>query len=355
MPKSGWFRWCFGTCALVVVASAVLPLHAGDVIGQGLPNLVRGNERFGRTLLEKVHRGDPERNVVVSPVSLAIILAAIQNTSENSADGQLCKEIGDAFGWGDAPRLGIPVRMLLAAFEEPGPLRSAPQRTGPPPIGMPKEVFQRSFESPEESWITNTFLFRSRDPDSGRDLRPLAQKFVADASKYFGVKFVNTGSANPTANDLRRARKSVGVLPRVPRWNDVWISSGAHLRTAWKGNTFSMSKPFTAEFRTAGGDKRQVEMITSEVSEYPHAMTDSFEAMVLPCNSAYMVAVLPAHGKDIHELERDLVDSPETLDAALKKETGVVTMPTSRFSERDRTPKKLKKLACGRYSRTSGQ
>ena len=68
-----------------------------------------------------------------------------------------------------------------------------------------------------------------------------------------------------------------------------------------------MSKPFTAEFQTAGGYKRQVEMITSELSEYPHAMTDLFEAVVLPCKSAYMVAVVPAHGKDIHELERDLV------------------------------------------------
>jgi len=63
-------------------------------------------------------------------------------------------------------------------------------------------------------------------------------------------------------------------------------------------------------------------MITSEVGNYSHAVTDSFEAVVLPCNSAYMVAVLPAPGKDIHELERHLANSPETLDAALKRRRG---------------------------------
>jgi len=205
---------------------------------------------------------------------------------------------------------------------------------------MPERIFPERQEShEEESWITNTLLFHSRDPGSDRDLKPFAQNFVDDASKNFGMKFVDTGAANPTANDLRGARQSVGPLPKVSSKNDAWISSGAHLRTAWEGNTFSLSKPFTGEFRTARGDRRQVEMITSEVGNYSHAVTDSFEAVVLPCNSAYMVAVLPAPGKDIHELERHLANSPETLDAALKKEAGIVTMPTFHIvSEGDLKP-----------------
>jgi serine protease inhibitor len=320
---------------LVVAAFVGLPLSAGDVAGQGLPNLVRGNEHFGRLLLENVHRGDPQRNVVISPISLAIILAALQSNSE---DADLPKEIANVFGWGIAPPLQISARMLLAAFEEP--TRKPPAPKGPMPPGMPREFVQQIRESlrkrREESWITNTILFRGTNERPGRETEPLAQDFVANASKYFGMKFVNTGSSNPTANDLRGARKSVGVLPHVSSHNEMWISSGAHLRTAWKGNTFSTSEPFTAEFRTAGGDKRQVEMITSELSGYPHAVTDSFEAVVLPCNSAYMVAVLPARRKDIQELERDLVDSPDTLDAPLKEELGVVTMPTFHISsERD--------------------
>ena len=68
----------------MVAAFVGLPLSAGDVAGQVLPNLVRGNEHFGRLLLERVHRGDPQRNVVVSPISLAIVLAALQSSSRDA-------------------------------------------------------------------------------------------------------------------------------------------------------------------------------------------------------------------------------------------------------------------------------
>jgi serpin B len=278
---------------------AVPPLGADEEPGQGLPKIIRGNERFGAMLLERVHSEQPERNVVVSPISITITMAMIQHHSWGE---EVRKEISGVFGWGESTQLAGPTRMLLAAFDEPRWL-----------------------------WIRNTFLFRSKDPKTGQAFNPFAPQFVASASKYFGMKFVNTGAANPSAEDLRGARKSVGTLPAVSPKNDVWISSGTHLRTAWRGNTFSMSHPFPGEFQGRDGTKRQVEMITSEVSQYPHAVTESFEAVVLSGGIAYMVAVLPARGKDIHELESELAKSPEMVDKALKKETGQVTMPTFHF------------------------
>jgi serpin B len=300
----------------------VQPGGADDAV---FSTFVRGNERFGRTLLEKVHSNDPEHNVVVSPISLTIVLAALR---EESFDQELFREISSAFGWQSTGRLAIPARMLLKAFEPPKP--PSPLPPGPLPRGMSLEIWKqlRNLDSPEESWITNTFLYRSKVPRSGRSLHLLAPRFVDTASRNFGMKFVGAGAARPTLNDLRRADKSIDAIPAVSSENDVWISSSAHLRTAWRGNTFSMSTPFTGEFRTAAGETRQVEMITSELAEYPHAITASFEAVVLPCQSAYMIAVLPAPGKDIHALERELAGSPETLDSVLNKEPGEVTMPT---------------------------
>jgi hypothetical protein len=58
---------------LCVVATGA----AQEGAGQGLSELLRGNERFGRKLLQQVHAGSPDGNVVVSPVSLSVIFLAL--------------------------------------------------------------------------------------------------------------------------------------------------------------------------------------------------------------------------------------------------------------------------------------
>jgi len=238
-------------------------------------------------------------------------MAAIQNSTR---DEQTRKEIGTAFGWGEYPNVAIPSRMLLAALEEPEWANRGHGAVEP---------------YAEAVWITNVFLYRSTD--SGKKLNPVSAKFRTNASKYFGIHFKALGEAKPTEAAVRTARPRTGKLPHVSNVNDAWISSGTHLRTAWYGNTFSMSTPFHEEFVDSKGAKRQVEMLTSELSVYPHARTDRFEAVVLPANSAYMVAILPAPGVNILDLERELAISPETLDATLKREIGIVTMPTFRI------------------------
>src|SRR5215813_5445262 len=73
--------------------------------GQGLPRLVRGNERFGAMLIERIHRAEPERNVVVSPISITITMAMIQNSSWGE---ETAKETDSVFGWGEHARLAVP-------------------------------------------------------------------------------------------------------------------------------------------------------------------------------------------------------------------------------------------------------
>jgi len=332
VASSGWQRpWIAAAICCAFLAFAV-PAGADSETAPFLSKLVRANEHFGRVLLERIHRDAPQHNVVVSPISLTITFAAVHQGCWNTPCGE---EIGSAFGWGPYPYVTIPARMLLAAFEGPEQIQAAPIPKGP--VSRLPGI---STESPEEAWINNVVLYRSKDPRSGLDLAPFADEFVASATKYFGMKFVDTGKYQPTAADLRAVRKSVGRLPTMSAMNDVWISSGMHLRTAWSGNTFSLNRPFTGEFRTASGDSRKVEMITSELTQYPHAKTDSFEAVILPCRSAYLIAVVPAIGKDIHELERELANSPEALDEALKPEIGIVTMPTFHIvSDKNLRPK----------------
>ncbi len=207
--------------------------------------------------------------------------------------------------------------MLLAAFQEP--------ERRPPPRRAGRITPQVGHSSQETAWITNTILYRSSDTKV-----PLSEDFVASAKEYFGIKLVNTGMTPATAADLQRARGSLGAVPKVSAKNDLWISSSTHLQTAWQGNTFSMSQPRPGEFRTTAEHSKQVAMLDSELSTFLYAQTGSFEAVALPCNIGYMLAVLPAPGKDVHDLERELAEQPEALDAALKRQIGFVTMPVFR-------------------------
>ena len=72
-------------------------------------------------------------------------------------------------------------------------------------------------------------------------------------------------------------------------------------------------------------------MLTSELEEYLYAKTNSFEAVALPCNCAYLVVLLPAPGRNLMDLEHELVQKPERLDAALKRRLGKIDLPPFRI------------------------
>ncbi len=99
---------------ILLVLIPVLSTAQQDA-GMGLPALIRGDERFGADLLLRVHSTTPARNVVVSPLSLTLTFAALQT---GMGYGPASEEIGSVFGWGKNPRLSVPARMLLAAFDK---------------------------------------------------------------------------------------------------------------------------------------------------------------------------------------------------------------------------------------------
>lgn len=299
---------------LFLVFLASLPSFAQEEFGRGLPDLIRGNEQFGRKLLLLVDSSTSDRNIVISPLSLTIVFAALQTHSEGGP-GSVRKEMADVFGWGEYPSLKVPARMLLAAFEKP--------KQEPSEIRQGSQTVRFAHYPPEGAWIKNDVLYRGKDT--------LSARFVSDSQKYYGVSFKSTGIEHPSTADLKGPRHSGDLLPKISGQDDILISSGSHLQTAWSGNTFSMSRPREGGFTTASGEVKQVEMLDSELSGYLYAKTDSFEAVVLPCNNAYMLAILPGPGKTVRDLETLLSESSDSIDAALKKQPGVVTMPTFHF------------------------
>jgi hypothetical protein len=176
---------------LLLLFLASLPLFAQEEFGKGLPDLIRANEQFGRKLLLVVDSTASDRNIVISPVSLTIVFAALQTNSE-SWPGFMRKEIAHAFGWGVYPNLNIPTRMLLAAFEKP-------QRQ-PSQIKQGSQSVRFHQYPPEGAWITNDVLYRGKDT--------LSTQFVSDAQKYYGVSLKSTGNLRPSMADVKAAGHS---------------------------------------------------------------------------------------------------------------------------------------------------
>ena len=263
-----------------------------------------------------------ERNVVISPLSLTLVFGALQ-THLPGGRGSGRKEMSDVFGWGEYPNLDVPARMLLAAFDKP--VQVHPQSKDMPHVPAPHT-------HPQGAWITNDLFYRYQNT--------LSERFVYDAEKYYGMKFRSTGSSRPSETYLERK----GAQPKVSGKDDLLISSGVHLQTAWSGNTFSMSTPRKMTFTAMSGEAKQVEVLDSELSGYYYEKTDTFEAAVLPCNHVYMVVILPAPGESLHDVEQQLADMPELIDSALKKQPGIVTMPMFHFQFESNMRQQLEQL-----------
>ena len=108
---------CVAIRLIGIVVLATSGAAAQENAGKGLSALIQGNERFGRALLQQVHSRLPDRNVVISPISLTLSFAALGNHAYY--DEKFGQEIGNVFGWGTRLSLSVPARQLLAAFEKP--------------------------------------------------------------------------------------------------------------------------------------------------------------------------------------------------------------------------------------------
>jgi serine protease inhibitor len=291
---------------LVVLSIFLSTAAAQEKPGDGLRVLIEANDRFGTRLLQQAHSEEPEKNLVVAPLSLTILLGAIQTHIERE---EARKEFDQVFGWGEYPDIRIQGRMILAAMDD---------RPRPTPTwhGIPDQV------EPETLWIENRLLYRS--PKSGPPL--LDSRFVDSAPKDFGLQLVNTGDKNPSAADLQGSREQVGGLPHVSPLDQVWFSSGLHMRQTWE-ELFRESRPTPGEFRLQSGQTRTVLRIQSELRKLAHLKNEKLEAVALPCGRVLMIVVLPAPDMTIKELEQLLVAHPDALDGMSTSHYGSVTFP----------------------------
>ena len=276
--------------------------------GESLQQFLRGNDRFGLRLLAESHADTPEKNAVVAPLSLTILLGAIE---ANSWREETREQLQQVFGWERGIQPGIPSKMVLAAME-------------PPNVKQLPEGAKRSKEQPwegESLWIANRLLYRSKKTEP-----PLLERwFVQSAKAQFGLELVDVGDRQPTAENLRTSHGETGRVPEVSPMDQVWLSSGTHLRQTWE-ELFMESDPHPGEFRTEEGQSLTAQRVDSVLEKLEYLKTDRFEAVALPCGRVSMIAVLPREGMKIRELEEILAAEPEAL-TSMKPSLGSVTMP----------------------------
>jgi serpin B len=295
-------------CVAAVVCAALPAQIVVQKPGEEYAAFLKGNDTFGLRLLEQIQKEDPEHNVVLAPLPLTILLGAIQ---EYSARAPARDQLGEVFGWGPGPDLAIPSKMILGAMDPP----KKPEATGT------AAKVKRPLYEPDELWIENRLLYRT--PKGRGEL--LAPRFRKHVSEYFGLQLVNTGNRLPSKADLESSRTRVGALPEVNPLDQVWLSSGIHLRATWE-ELFMESEPEPWEFHTESGKTVPIKAVQSGIEKLLYLKSDQIEAVVLPCGRVDMIIVLPKAGMKISELERMLVANPEVLDA-LQPKLGVVHFP----------------------------
>jgi serpin B len=148
---------------------------------------------------------------------------------------------------------------------------------------------------------------------------------VQSAKAQFGLELVDVGDRQPTAEDLWASRSEIGRIPEVSPLDQVWLSSGTHLRQTWE-ELFMESDPHPGEFRTEAGQNLTAQRVDSVLEKLEYLKTDRFKAVTLPCGRVSMIAVLPSEGMKIRELEEILAAESDAL-KSMKPSLGSVTMP----------------------------
>ncbi len=286
---------------------------AQEIPGHALFNAINSNEAFGRKLLREVHSANPDQNVALAPLPIHVAFAAIER---NSASYSSSEEIDNAFSL--ASRFSDTIPMLLVRFQKP---RSVSAAKSP----LPFSGLLRS--SPEELWMSTAFLYRGQNA--------ISQNFIEDSKKDFGLQFHSVDRHASGKKIVARSWDPQVPVPEISNRGDFWITSMMHLRTKWASNTsinpLGPNPDRKSDFLLSSGQHEQVDTMLSETVTYRYAKTDNFEAIVLPCIQAYLMVVLPAEGKDIHQLEEELIRDTSSLDAALKPQSVDVELPKFSF------------------------
>jgi serine protease inhibitor len=303
---------------LLLLAVFLFEVRAQEVPQAQPAMFLRANDKFAFDLLEKTHEESRERNIVVAPLPVSLIFAALWDGTQ---DTESSKEFRTAFHWDKDFGTMTGGKMLLSRFEKPTPYPK-PHASA----SKPNSALQRYLQSgkPEELWLSAAFLYRGKGS--------LSQDFIDRVTHDFGFPVRAVEEHTPQSEVFVKNWDPSLPMPKITGHDDFWITSFTHLRTSWAGNTFADMKGFGHDFRLHSGEVIQAAFLKSEDTSYPYVQTDGFEAVQLSCWQASILFVLPAPDSNVWELEAALIKNPDLVEPLLTMRQGDVQMPTFHFS-----------------------
>ncbi|MDR1455155.1 MAG: serpin family protein [Tannerella sp.] len=249
------------------VAEMPLTPREDIVLTRGEQAVVTANHVFAFDLLRRVSGDEPESNLLISPLSLSLAMAMLNN----GADGATQAEIQQALGGGDLTHEDINgyFRKIVTAMQELDP--------------------SVSFESANSIWAAEWF--------------PILETFIEINRTCFDAEarnFSDVAAGIKQINDWCN-EKTHGMIPKVLDDGDegvVYLLNALYFKGPWT-LPFDESLTKDAPFAHQNGATSPVPMMRFEGPvQLMYGRTETFELLELPYgNEAFgMTLLLPAEG-----------------------------------------------------------
>lgn len=228
----------------------------------------RLNNVFAFNLLRKVSQdAGPEGNLLLSPLSVSLAIAMLNN----GAEGQTLREIQETLGYGDLTRdeMNGYFQKMLAAIKEADT--------------------EATFEIANSIWIRENFVVKEAFKDVNR--------------KYYGAEVRNEDFDNPqtvrTINDWCAAQthdKIPEFIDKIDASAVMYLINALYFKASW---AFQFDKDATASERFTNSDGSQTHTSVMNLEEsLVHGEGETFDLLELPYGNATfsMIVLLPKEG-----------------------------------------------------------
>ena len=299
---------------------------------------LESNDRFGTKFFKDLHAAAPDKNTVFSPLGIYSFFACLRELAGWD------EELDRAFGWRPGQELGSAHRQLMARFTTLPPLLPERERSEAA-LKRYRELEAKGGDNPWKNFEM-FYRFEERKTIAKREelrldnsiryhgpLTPRAFQLEAlrRAKEDFGLELAEVSDDEEWREIISGFPGGAALLDEGQGGRIFFLTSTLHLGTKWEFGLFLHVESKQRDFYPKPGSPVTVRMVTSELTDYPYARTDDYEAVVLPAMKADFVVVMPEPGRSLGALEERFADSPDLLASRLERRCGDVELPEFKF------------------------